>query len=57
MPGKTPPENLCQNIVSRKTSKDLFVEINFRKSKWLLGGTKHPPSQPDQYFLTIQIKP
>ena len=33
--------------------KGLFVEINFRKSKWLLGGTKHPPSQPDQYFLAI----
>ena len=28
----------------------LFVQLNFRKSKWLLGGMFHPPSQPDQYF-------
>ena len=31
--------------------KGLFVELNFRKSKWLLGGVYHPPSQPDQYFF------
>ena len=31
----------------------IFVEINFRKSKWLLGGIYHSPSQPDQYFLTV----
>ena len=29
----------------------LFVEINFRKSKWLLFGTYHPPSQNDQYYF------
>ena len=29
----------------------LFVELNFRKSKWLLGGMYHPPSQPGQYFF------
>ena len=29
----------------------LFVELNFRKSKWLLGGMYHPPSQPNQYFF------
>ena len=28
-----------------------FVEIYFRKSKWLLCGTYHPPSQSDQYFF------
>ena len=28
--------------------KGLFVELNFRKSKWLLLGTYHPPSQSDQ---------
>ena len=26
----------------------LFVELNFRKSKWLLFGTYHPPAQNDQ---------
>ena len=27
----------------------LFIEKNFRKSKWLFSGTYHPPSQNDQY--------
>ena len=31
--------------------KGLFIELNFRKSKWLLGGMYHPPSHPDQYFF------
>ena len=34
----------------------LFVELNFRKSKWLLFGTYHPPAQNDQYFLTVLIE-
>ena len=29
----------------------LFVELNFRKSKWLLFGTYHTPAQNDQYFF------
>ena len=29
----------------------LFVELNFRKSIWLLFGTYHPPAQNDQYFF------
>ena len=29
----------------------LFVEINFRKTKWLLCGTYHPPSQNDKYYF------
>ena len=29
----------------------LFVEINLRKSKWLVLGSYHPPSQPDQYYF------
>ena len=31
----------------------LFVEINLRKTKWLLFGTYHPPSQNDKYFFSI----
>ena len=27
----------------------MFIELNFRKTKWLLFGTYHPPSQNDQY--------
>ena len=28
-----------------------FVEHNFRKYKWLLFGTYHPPSQADIYYF------
>ena len=31
--------------------KGLFVELNFRKVKWLLFGTYHPPSQNDIYYF------
>ena len=27
----------------------LFIELNFRKCKWLLSGIYHPPSQSHQY--------
>ena len=33
-----------------------FVELRFRKGKWLLGGMYHPPSQPDQYFFNTLDK-
>ena len=29
----------------------VFVEIDFRKSKWLLCGTHHLPSHSDQYYF------
>ena len=29
----------------------LFIEVNFRKSKWLLLGTYHPPSQKDDFYF------
>ena len=29
----------------------IFVELNFRKSKWLLFGSYHPPSQSDEYYF------
>ena len=31
--------------------KGLFVELNFRKVKWLFLGTYHPPSQNDIYYF------
>ena len=33
-----------------------FVELNFRKCKWLLCGTYHPPSQSDEYLLITLIR-
>ena len=29
----------------------IFVELNFRKSKWLIFGSYHPPNQPDEYYF------
>ena len=29
----------------------IFLEINLRKSKWLLFGTYHPPSQNDNFYF------
>ena len=29
----------------------MFIEINFRNSKWLLFGTYHPPSQNDNFYF------
>ena len=29
----------------------MFIELKFRKYKWLLCGLFHPPSQKDQYFF------
>ena len=29
----------------------IFIEINLRKSKWLLFGTYHPPSQNDNFYF------
>ena len=29
----------------------LFIELSFRKCKWLLIGNYHPPPLSDQYFF------
>ena len=31
--------------------ESIFAELNFRKCKWLLCRTYHPPSQSDEYFF------
>ena len=46
IPSKILREHLFPNDIER-----IFVEINFRKSKWLLCGTYFPPSQSDQYYF------
>ena len=30
----------------------LFIELNFRKAKWLLFGTYDPPTQSDSYYFS-----
>ena len=43
-----------KHLTKHNSSSDvegLLVELNFRKSKWLLFGTYHPPAQNGQYFF------
>ena len=37
--------------IGTKHIETLFIELNFRKCKWLLCGLYHLPSQKDQYFF------
>ena len=46
IPSKVSRKHLFPNDI-----EGIFVETNFRKSKWLLCGTYHPPSQSDQYYF------
>ena len=50
------PSNLLIKHDFPSDVEGLFVELNFRKSKWLLFGTYHLPAQNDQYFLIVLIK-
>ena len=51
--------NVRENIASKLLTKHvlpsdiecIFSELNFRKCKWLLEGTDHPPSQNDHFFF------
>ena len=45
------PSKVLRGFTFPNDIEGIFVEINFRKSKWLLCGTYHPPSQRDQYFF------
>ena len=46
------PCKQVNNHVFSDNIEGMFIEINFRKSKWLLFGTYHPPSQ-NFYFNNI----
>ena len=45
------PSNLLTKHSFLNDIEGLFAEINFRKSKWLLFRTYHPPSQNYQYYF------
>ena len=45
------PSKLLDKHVFPYDMEGLFVELNFRKCKWLLFGTYHPPSQADIYYF------
>ena len=45
------PSRLLSKHVFPSDIKGLYIELNFRKCKWLLLGTYHRPSQSDQYYF------
>ena len=48
------PSKLLTNIISQVMLK--VCSLSFRKSKWLLCDTYHPPAQNDQYFFNFTDK-
>ena len=47
---------LSKQLAKHKLSYDtegIFIEINLRKTKWLIFGTYRPPSQSVEYLLSI----
>ena len=51
IPSKILEKHSCPNNI-----ECLFIELNFRKCKWLLCGTYHPPSQNDEYYFNYLDK-
>ena len=47
---------LLEKHIFPNDAERTFVELNFRKCKWLLCGTYHPPSQSDEYLLITLIR-
>ena len=42
---------ILQKYIFPNDVSNIFVELNFRKCKWLLCGIYHSPSQSDEYFF------
>ena len=49
------PSKILTKHVLPTDIEALFIELNFRKCKWLLSGIYHPPSQSDKYFLYTSL--
>ena len=45
------PNRVLTKHVFPDDIEGLFIELNFRKTKWLLFGTYHPPTQSDSYYF------
>ena len=51
IPSKILEKHSCPN-----NTECLFIEVIFRKCKWLLCRTYHPPSQNEEYFFNFLDK-
>ena len=45
------PSKLLNKHVFPNDIEGIFIEVNLRKTKWLIFGTYHPPSQPDEFYF------
>ena len=45
------PSNMLVKQKLPHNIEDIFIALNFRKVKWLLFGTYHPPSQNELYYF------
>ena len=45
------PSRVLMRHIFPDDIKGLFIELNFRKAKWLLFGTYHPKIQSDSYYF------
>ena len=45
------PSRVFTEHVFQDDIKGLFIELNFRKAKWILFRTFHPPTQSDSYYF------
>ena len=52
----TIPSKILEKHSSPKDIECLFIELNFRKCKWLLCRTYHLPSQNDEYYFNYLDK-
>ena len=50
------PSKILKKHIFPNNIEGLFVEINLRKSKWLIFGTYHPPNQNDNYYFDSLTK-
>ena len=48
-------DDIASRVLTKHAFPDdiegLFIELNFRKAKWLLFGTYHPPVQSGSYYF------
>ena len=45
------PSRVLTKHVFPDEIEGLFIELNFKKAKWLLFGKYHPPTQSDSYYF------
>ena len=53
---ETIPSKILEKHSCPNNTECLFIELNFRKCKWLLCGTYHLPSQNDEYYCNYLDK-